>query len=40
MKINPFALATLVVLAGAWFGSEAKAETLFESGAKWSYYKG
>ncbi|MCH2383339.1 MAG: lamin tail domain-containing protein, partial [Pedosphaera sp.] len=40
MKINPFALATLVVLAGAWFGNVVKAETLIESGAKWSYYKG
>ena len=40
MKINPFALATLALVAGAWLSSEAKAETLFESGAKWRYYKG
>ena len=40
MKINPFALAALALVAGAVLGSGLRAETLFESGAKWLYYKG
>ena len=40
MKINPFSVAALALVAGVWFGSEANAGTLFARGAKWSYYKG
>ena len=36
MRFTLFALAVLVFVACAG----ALAETLFESGAKWSYYKG
>ena len=36
MRFTLFALAVLVFVACAG----ARAETLFESGAKWSYYKG
>ena len=40
MKLKSITAATLLFLAGAWLASEANADTLFESGAKWSYYKG
>ena len=40
MKLKSITVATLLFLAGAWLASEANADTLFESGAKWSYYKG
>ena len=40
MKLKPFSMATLVLVAGAWLASEVNAATLFSRGAKWSYYKG
>ncbi|MEE2948104.1 MAG: lamin tail domain-containing protein, partial [Verrucomicrobiota bacterium] len=39
MRIKPFALAVLAALVAVVSGG-ARAETLFESGAKWLYYKG
>ncbi|MED5382316.1 MAG: hypothetical protein VYC47_07065, partial [Verrucomicrobiota bacterium] len=40
MRLKPFALTALALVAAAGFGREGNAETLFESGAKWSYYRG
>ena len=40
MRLKPFAVTALALVAAAGLGREGNAETLFESGAKWSYYKG
>ena len=40
MRLKPFALTALALVAAAGLSREGNAETLFESGAKWSYYKG